>query len=123
MLGQWGHMGMLVAVGISLPAVAILVSFILGRFKIRPNDPNAIKQDTYECGVETEGPSWVQFHVGYYVFALLFVIFDIETVFLYPWAVSLRQGGLFVFLDALLFIAILFVGFAYAWRKRAFEWR
>ncbi|MBI2761609.1 MAG: NADH-quinone oxidoreductase subunit A [Chloroflexi bacterium] len=123
MLGQWGHMGFLVAVGLSLPAVALIVSFLLGLVKIRPNMPNAIKQDTYECGVETEGPSWVQFHVGYYVYALLFVIFDIETVFLYPWAVSLRQEKLFGFVDALLFIAILFVGFAYAWRKKAFEWR
>ena len=123
MLGEWGHMGFLVAVGLSLPAVALIVSFVLGLFKIRPNMPNAIKQDTYECGVETEGPSWVQFHVGYYVYALLFVIFDIETVFLYPWAVALRQEKMFAFIDALLFIAILFVGFAYAWRKKAFEWR
>lgn len=123
MLGQWGHLGFLVLVGLSLPAVALLVSFVFGRFRIRPKDPNAIKMDTYECGVETEGPSWVQFHVGYYVFALMFVIFDIETVFLYPWAVSLRLGGMFAFLDALLFIGILFIGFAYAWRKRAFEWR
>ena len=123
MLGQWGHMGFLVAVGVSLPAVALIVSFVLGLFRIRPKDLNAIKQDTYECGVETEGPSWVQFHVGYYVFALLFVIFDIETIFLYPWAVALQQVKLFAFLDALLFMAILAIGYAYAWRKQAFEWR
>lgn len=123
MLGEWGHIGFLIAVGLSLPAVALIVSFVLGQFRIRPTDPNAIKQDTYECGVETEGPSWVQFHVGYYVFALLFVIFDIETVFLYPWAVALRQQKMFAFLEALLFIAVLAVGYVYAWRKRAFEWR
>jgi NADH:ubiquinone oxidoreductase subunit 3 (subunit A) len=123
MLGQWGHMGFLIIVGLSLPAVAIAVSLVLGLFRIRPKDPNAIKSDTYECGVETEGPSWVQFHSGYYVFALLFVIFDIETVFLYPWAVSLRQVKLFGFLDALLFMAILGIGIVYAWRKKAFEWK
>jgi NADH:ubiquinone oxidoreductase subunit 3 (subunit A) len=123
MLGQWGHMGFLVVVGIALPAVALIVSFLLGLLRIRPRDPNAVKSDTYECGIPTEGPSWVQFHVGYYVFALLFVVFDIETVFLYPWAVALRQQKLFAFLDALLFIAILAVGYVYAWRKRAFEWR
>ncbi len=123
MLGQWGHMGFLVVVGIALPAVALIVSFLLGLLRIRPQDPNAVKVDTYECGIPTEGPSWVQFHVGYYVFALLFVVFDIETVFLYPWAVALRQQKLFAFLDALLFIAILAVGYVYAWRKRAFEWR
>ena len=123
MLGEWGHIGMLVAVGISLPAVAIVVSMLLGIFKIRPNNPNKVKLDTYECGVETEGPSNVQFHVGYYVFALLFVIFDIETLFLYPWAVSLRQVGTFALLEALLFMLILGIGLAYAWRKHALEWK
>jgi NADH-quinone oxidoreductase subunit A len=123
MLGEWGHIGMLVAVGLSLPGVAILVSMLLGKFKIRPSNPNKIKLDTYECGVETEGPSNVQYHVGYYVFALLFVIFDIETLFLYPWAVSLRQVGAFALLEALLFMAILGIGLAYAWRKHALEWK
>ena len=123
MLGEWGHIGMLVGVGISLPAVAILVSMILGKFRIRPNNPNKVKLDTYECGVETVGPSNVQFHVGYYVFALLFVIFDIETLFLYPWAVSLRQVGMFALLEALLFMLILGIGLAYAWRKHALEWK
>lgn len=123
MLGSWGHIAFLILIGISLPAVALVVSTTLGKFKIRPSSPNAIKEDTYECGVETEGPSWVQFHVGYYVFALLFVVFDIETVFLYPWALALRQVKMFAFLDALLFIGILAVGYVYAWRKRAFEWR
>ncbi len=123
MLGQWGHIGMLVGVGISLPAVAILVSMILGKFRIRPNNPNKVKLDTYECGVETEGPSNVQFHVGYYVFALLFLIFDIEMLFLYPWAVSLRQVGTFALLEALLFMLILGIGLVYAWRKHALEWK
>lgn len=123
MLGEWGHIGMLVAVGLSLPGVAILVSMLLGKFRIRPANPNKVKLDTYECGVETEGSSNVQYHVGYYVFALLFVIFDIETLFLYPWAVSLRQVGLFALLEALLFMAILGIGLAYAWRKHALEWK
>jgi len=123
MLGEWGHIGMLLGVGLALPVVAILVSFILGAFKIRPNNPNKVKLDTYECGVETVGPSNIQFHVGYYVFALLFVIFDVETLFLYPWAVSLRQVGVFALLEALLFMTILGIGIAYAWRKHALEWK
>ncbi len=123
MLGEWGHIGMLVAVGVSLPAVAIVVSMELGRFKIRPDNPNKIKLDTYECGVETEGPSNIQFHIGYYVFALLFVVFDIETLFLYPWAVSLRRVGPYALLEALLFMLILGIGLAYAWRKHALEWK
>lgn len=123
MLGEWGHIGMLIGVGLSLPAVAIIVSFVLGRFSIRPSVPNKIKSDTYECGVETEGPSNIQFHVGYYVFALLFVIFDIEAIFLYPWAVSLRQVGPYALAEAMLFMLILGIGLAYAWRKRALEWK
>lgn len=129
MLGEWGHIGILIGVGLSLPGVAILVSSLLGGIKfrggqtIRPRLPNKVKEDTYECGVETEGPSNVQFHVGYYVFALLFVIFDVEAIFLYPWAVSLRLLGWYALLEALLFMTILVLGLAYAWRKGALEWR
>ncbi|MHB8576840.1 MAG: NADH-quinone oxidoreductase subunit A [Dehalococcoidia bacterium] len=123
MLGDWGHLGFLIAIGVSLPGVAIVVSFLLGKFKIRPSVPNSVKLDTYECGVETEGPSWVQFHVGYYVFALLFVVFDIETIFLFPWAVAFRGLKIYGFFEALLFIGILVLGLVYAWRKNALAWR
>ena len=123
MLGDWGHIGFLILIGIALPGTALVVSFLLGLFKIRPKVPNSVKLDTYECGVETEGPSWVQFHVGYYVFALLFVVFDIETIFLYPWAVAFRQTATFGFVEAVVFIGILFIGLLYAWRKQALVWR
>ena len=123
MLGDWGHIGFLILIGIALPGTALVVSFLLGLVKIRPNVPNSVKLDTYECGVETEGPSWVQFHVGYYVFALLFVVFDIETIFLYPWAVAFRQTATFGFVEAVVFIGILFIGLLYAWRKQALVWR
>jgi NADH:ubiquinone oxidoreductase subunit 3 (subunit A) len=122
-LGDWGHLGFVAAVGVALPGVAILVSFLLGLFKIRPRVPNSVKLDTYECGVETEGPSWIQFHVGYYVFALLFVVFDIEAIFLYPWAVAFRHTVVFGFVEAVVFIGILFLGLIYAWRKNALVWR
>lgn len=123
MLGDWGHLGFLVLIGVSLPGVALVVSTLLGKFKIRPNVPNSVKLDTYECGVETEGPSWVQFHVGYYVFALLFVVFDIETIFLYPWAVAFRSVHVYGFIEAVVFIGILTIGLMYAWRKNALVWR
>ncbi len=122
MLGQWGHMAFLVVVGLSLPAVALVVSFLLGLVKIRPKDPNAIKQDTYECGIEAEGSAWVQFHSGYYVFALLFVVFDIEVVFVYPWAVALNQMSAFWIIEMGIFIAVLAVALVYAWRKNLLEW-
>lgn len=122
MLGNWGHLGFLIIVGLSLPSVALVVSVLLGLFKIRPRVPNLIKSQTYECGVETEGTAWVQFHAGYYIFALIFVVFDVETIFLYPWAVAFRQAAVYGFVEALVFIAILLFGLAYAWRKRALEW-
>jgi NADH-quinone oxidoreductase subunit A len=81
------------------------------------------KFDTYECGSEPVGPPWVQFRIGYYVYALLFVIFDIETVFLYPWAVSFGSMGLYVLIEMVLFLGILGVGLAFAWKEGALEWR
>ena len=81
------------------------------------------KLATYECGSEPVGPPWVQFRIGYYVYALLFVIFDIETVFLYPWAVSFGSMGLYVLIEMVLFLGILGVGLAFAWKEGALEWR
>ncbi len=104
--------------------VAIVFPFIaLGLAKIlRPKKPNPIKSQTYECGLETYGDTWVQFRVQYYLFALIFVIFDIETVFLYPWAVAYNKLGLFALVEMFVFLAILVVGLVYAWRKGALEW-
>ena len=79
--------------------------------------------EPYECGVEPVGPPWVQFRVGYYVYALLFVVFDIETVFLYPWAVAFNKLGLFALVEMAIFIAILAGGLAYAWKEGALRWR
>ncbi len=89
---------------------------------VSPRKPNPIKSLTYECGMETIGDSWVQFNTRYYLYALVFVIFDIETVFLYPWAVAFRQLALFGFIEMLIFVAILVVGYVYAWKKKALEW-
>ena len=74
------------------------------------------------CGLEAIGDIWVQFKVQYYIFALIFVVFDIETVFIYPWAVAYKQIGLFALLEMIVFILILVMGLAYAWRKGALEW-
>ncbi len=87
-----------------------------------PKKPGRIKQQTYECGLETVGESWVQFKVQYYLFALLFVIFDIEIAFLLPWAVAHARLGLFALLEMVIFLGILVVGLVYAWRKGALEW-
>jgi len=80
------------------------------------------KYATYECGEEPQGSAWIQFNVRFYVFALIFIIFDVETIFLFPWAVVFKKLGMFGFLEGLLFIVILIVGLAYVWRKGDLEW-
>jgi NAD(P)H-quinone oxidoreductase subunit 3 len=121
-LEEFGNAGFLLLFALAFPLIPILASVAFGVFKLRPSRPDPIKDDTSECGVETEGDALGQFNVRYYVFALLFVIFDVEAVFLYPWAVAYRQLGLYAFVEAVLFIGILLVGYVYAWRRKALEW-
>ena len=105
---------------------AVFVAATLGAsWLLSPKAPSEAKAETYECGMEPIGPPWVQFRAGYYVYALLYVIFDIETVFLYPWAITFgaRGAGWFVFAEMIVFIAILVGGLAYAWKEGALTWR
>ena len=88
-----------------------------------PWNPNPIKDSTYECGMETIGKAWVQFNFRYYFYALLFIALDVMVVFLYPWAVELRQLGLFAFIAILVFVLFIVVGYIYAWRKKVLEWK
>ncbi len=88
-----------------------------------PKKPNPVKASTFECGMETIGRSWVQFNFRYYFYALILIALDVMVVFLYPWAVDLRQLGVFGFTAALIFIAIIVVGYIYAWRKGVLEWQ
>lgn len=100
-----------------VPIAALLASKLL-----RPQGAYPEKLTTYESGMEPIGGAWIQFNIRYYMFALVFVIFDVETVFLYPWAVAFSRLGLLAFVEALIFIAILVIALAYAWRKGALEW-
>lgn len=122
MIEQFGRAGFLLIFAVIFPLIPIVASVALGAFRIRPKNPNPIKSSIYECGMVPIGPAHVRYNARYYMFALLFVVFDVEAVFLYPWAVAHRQLGLFALVEALIFIAILGVGYAYAWRKRALEW-
>ena len=105
------------ALGILLPIVALTA----GKF-LRPNAPSDAKKTTYESGIEPFGDARIQFHVRYYIFALLFVIFDVETVFLYPWAVAYDQLGLFALIEMLIFVFMLVIGLVYAWKKKVLKW-
>jgi NADH:ubiquinone oxidoreductase subunit 3 (subunit A) len=117
MLKDWLYIGIFLAISAFLPAAAIIIAGFLS-----PKKPNTIKNQTYECGIETVGETWVQFKAQYYIFGLIFLIFDVETVFLYPWAVAFNQLTLYGVLEALLFVLILAGGLVYAWRKGALEW-
>lgn len=103
--------------GILLPIVALTAGKLL-----RPNRPTKEKQTTYESGMEPFHDSRVQFNVKYYMYALMFVIFDVETVFLYPWAVAYDQLGIFALIEMTIFIIMLLIGLIYAWKKKVLKW-
>lgn len=113
----WIFIAFLLFMGFFLPAAAIGLNFLLA-----PRKPGKIKQATYECGIETVGETWVQLKGQYYIFGLIFLIFDIEAVFLFPWAVAYDQLQFYMVLEGVLFILILAGGLVYAWRKGALEW-
>lgn len=98
-----------------------IVVLWLGK-QLRPNKPTQEKETTYESGNEPVGGSQIRFNVRYYLYALMFVVFDVETVFLYPWAVAYRQLGLFALVEMVIFIGLLLVGLIYAWRKKVLQW-
>jgi len=100
-----------------------VVATLTASWLLSPKKPSPEKSETYECGVAPIGPPWVQFRAGYYVYALLFVIFDIETVFLYPWALVYGLRGWYVFFEMIVFVVILVAGLAYAWKEGALSWR
>ena len=101
-----------------------LVAVALGIARaISPRSYNAQKGEAYECGIPTRGRSWMQFKVGYYLFAILFLMFDVETVFLFPWAVVVQDLGVYGLFSILFFLVILVLGLAYAWKKGALEWK
>jgi NADH:ubiquinone oxidoreductase subunit 3 (subunit A) len=114
---SWLYILLFMVVAIIVPFGAILIGRILG-----PRKPNPIKQSTYECGMETVGENWVQFKAQYYVIALIFLVFDVETVFLFPWAISINALSMFAVLEGVVFILILITGLTYAWRKGMLEW-
>jgi NADH-quinone oxidoreductase subunit A len=112
---------LLAAIGFALAPLVVV-------WLIAPRKGSSSKGDTYECGVMTHGETWVRFRIQYYIYALLFVVFDIETVFLYPWAVSfgdlskVPQLGWFVLFEMIVFLVMLVVGLAYAWARGFLKW-
>ena len=118
MQNPWIFIGIFLLLAPVFPALALLIPRL-----IAPRKPNPLKSETYECGIETFGDSRVQFKAQYYIFALVFLIFDVEVVFLYPWAAAFDQLPLFAVMEGVIFILLLVAGLAYAWRRGTLEWQ
>ena len=113
-----------IAVAITFGVAALVVGVMTNLNRLigpRPNRPE-VKDEIFECGNVTSGSAWHRFTIKFYLVAILFIVFDIEVVFMYPWAVMFRELGWFGFIEMLVFIAVLAVGFVFAWRKGALEW-
>jgi NADH:ubiquinone oxidoreductase subunit 3 (subunit A) len=107
----------LILAGLAFSVIAILIAKVVTK-----STTNSQKGQPYECGIPTKGKTWIQLNVGYYLFALIFLIFDVELVFLYPWAVVAQKTGWFALIEVIIFFFILFMGFLYAHKKGALKW-
>jgi len=116
-LDQYLPVILFIMVGVGVGVVPQLLGYILG-----PNRPDAAKNSPYECGFEAFEDARMKFDVRYYLVAILFILFDLETAFLFPWAVSLRETGFMGFLIGLEFVVVLTIGFVYMWKKGALDW-
>ena len=123
---QYGVIAIFAALAVAVPTGMLLISWLLSVLKVRPNNPSPVKNSIYECGFETITERWNNFNFRYYSIALLFVIFDVEVVFLFPWAASFgtmsAEFGMFVLLEMVVFIGILMLGWIYAWKMGSLEW-
>lgn len=117
MLDNWLFVGLFLLLAGIFPALPLVAARFLA-----PKKPNPQKLETYECGMETVGETWVQFKIQYYIYALVFLVFDVEIIFLYPWAVANGQLSLFGIIAGVLFIFLLADGLYYAWKRGALEW-
>ena len=107
----------LIIAALFFSTIAILIAKIVTKATKNPQ-----KAEPYECGIPTRGKTWMQLNVGYYLFALIFLIFDVELVFLYPWAVVAKKIGMIALVEVIIFFFILFIGFLYAHKKGALKW-
>ncbi len=103
-------------------ALGFTAAGLITAYLVRTSRPSLKKNETYECGEEPVGGAWIQFNMRYYVFALLFVVFDVEAVFLFPWAVVFKSFGVSALVELLVFLGILLAGLLYAWKKGSLQW-
>jgi NADH-quinone oxidoreductase subunit A len=123
LLANYAYIGLFVVFAILFTVSTLLLPTTLRFLRIVPKKPNPVKVSTYECGMQTIGKAWVQFNFRYYFYALVFLALDVLIVFLYPWAVNLRELGGSGLIIILILISIIIVGYIYAWRKNLLEWK
>ena len=123
MLASYGLIGLFIIVAIGFSIVMVIIPVILRLLKITPDNPNAVKNSIFECGMKTIGKTWGQFNFRYYFYALVFLALDVIVVFLYPWAVRLRDLGTSSLWVILILVFIVVIGYIYAWKKKALEWK
>ena len=123
MLADFGFVGLFIIVAIAFSCLLVIIPVILRFLKLVPHNPTQIKNASFECGMETIGKTWVQFNFRYYYYALIFLSLDILAVFIYPWAVELRELGTLGFSGIIIFMVIILVAYVYAWQKKVLEWK
>jgi len=123
LLANYGYIGLFVIAAVLFTLLMVTIPIVLRFLKVAPHNPNPVKNATFECGMETIGKTWVQFNFRYYFYALVFLALDVLVVFLYPWAVNLRELGYSGFIGVLILIFIVVVGYIYAWKKKVLEWK
>jgi NADH-quinone oxidoreductase subunit A len=123
LLTDYAYIGLFLIVTILVALSMVLLPVFLRLIGIVPNKPNKVKNSTFECGMETIGKTWVRFNFRYYFYALMFIAMDVLVLFLYPWAVGLKQLGYFGLAVILVFIFLIFIGYLYAWKKKVLEWK
>lgn len=123
MIANYGYIGLFLIAVVLFTLLMVTIPIAFRLLGLVPNKPNPVKNSIFECGMETIGKTWVQFNFHYYFYALVFLALDVLVIFLYPWAVSLRVLGISGFIAVMVLITIVLVGYLYAWKKKALEWK
>jgi len=123
LLIDYAYIGLFIVVAVGFAAVMVILPVFLRLIGMAPRKPNAVKNSTFECGMETSGRTQVRFNFRYYFYALMFIALDVLVLFLYPWAVGLRILGWVGFISILVFILLIVIAYIYAWKKGVLEWK
>jgi NADH-quinone oxidoreductase subunit A len=123
LLTQFGNIGLFLVLAVIFASSMVIIPVLFRKIGLVTKKPTPVKNSTFECGMETIGKTWVRFNFRYYFYALMFITLDVLVLFLYPWAVGLRQNGFVGLAVILVFMALIMAGYIYAWKKKVLEWK